>query len=242
MLILPAIDMKAGRCVRLFQGRADRETVFDDDPVAVASRWADEGAEYLHLVDLDGAFEGEPRHADVVKRIAAELDVPVEIGGGIRTRETVADYLDAGVDRVIVGTKALQSLEWLAEICEAFPRKIVVGIDARDGRVATHGWLEVSDVSAHDFADRLRGLALRAVVFTDIRRDGALRGANLEAVGRFAEVCEAPVIASGGVSTLEDVRALSRMPVEGAIIGRALYDGRIDLSEAISAGRGEGAE
>ena len=238
MIILPAIDMKGGRCVRLFQGRADHETVFGDDPAAAAMRWRDEGAEYLHLVDLDGAFEGEPRHADVVARIAREVGIPVEIGGGIRSRDTVAEYLAAGVDRVIVGTKALQSLEWLGALCEEFPERIVVGVDARDGRVATHGWVEVSDVSALDFARQLAGLGLRAVVFTDISRDGAMRGANLAAVSEFAEVCEAPVIASGGVSTIDDVRALAKAPVEGAIIGRALYDGSIDLADAIAAGKG----
>ena len=231
--------MKGGKCVRLVQGRADAETVFDDDPLAVARRWRDLGAEYLHLVDLDGAFEGEPRHRDTVARIVETTGLPAEIGGGIRTREAAADYLDLGVSRVIVGTKALQSREWLAELCGEFPARIAVGVDARDGRVATHGWVEVSEISALDFAGTLEGLALAAVIFTDIRRDGAMRGANLEATQQFAQACPAPVIASGGVTGLEDVRALAALRVEGAIIGRALYDGRIRLPEAMAAARQE---
>jgi phosphoribosylformimino-5-aminoimidazole carboxamide ribotide isomerase len=233
--------MKGGKCVRLFQGRADQETVFADDPVEAARRWAGLGAEYLHLVDLDGAFEGQPRHMDLVGRIVQATGLPVEVGGGIRAREHVAAYLGLGVDRVIVGTRALESLAWLESLCAEFPGRIAVGVDARDGRVATHGWVEVSDVPAVDFARTLGGLGIAAVIFTDISRDGAMRGANLEATCAFAEACPAPVIASGGVTTLDDVRALCRLPVVGAIIGRALYDGRIDLAGAMALARGESA-
>jgi len=230
--------MKGGKCVRLFQGRADQETVFGEDPVAVALKWRGQGAEYLHLVDLDGAFAGEPRHSDIVAAIVKQTGLPVEVGGGIRSRESVSAYLDAGVDRVIVGTKALQSPQWLRSLCREFPGRIAVGVDARDGRVATHGWVATSDVTAIDFARSLKGVGVRAVIFTDISRDGAMKGVNVEATRLFAEACEAPIIASGGVSSLEDVKALKALPIEGAVVGRAIYDGRLGLAEAIAAARG----
>jgi phosphoribosylformimino-5-aminoimidazole carboxamide ribotide isomerase len=235
MLILPAIDLKGGRAVRLIQGEAAKETVFSHDPVETALRWKEAGAQYLHVVDLDGAFEGEPMHFGTVAQIARETELPVEIGGGIRTRDTVERYLHAGIDRVIIGTRALESPEWLGRLCEEFPGRIAAGVDARDGKVAVRGWVETSEITALDLAARLSELPLRAVIFTDISRDGMLKGPAVESTRAFAETVKRPVIASGGVGSLDDVRALSRLPVEGMIIGRAIYTGAVDLRAAIEA-------
>lgn len=237
MLILPAIDLKGGRAVRLIQGEAAKETVFSNDPVEVAIRWKDAGAEYLHVVDLDGAFEGEPMHFGTVAQITRESGLPVEIGGGIRSRDTVERYLHAGIDRVIIGTRALESPEWLGKLCEEFPGRIAAGIDARSGKVAVRGWVETSEITALDLAERLSGIPLRAVIFTDISRDGMLIGPSIESTQAFAETIKRPVIASGGVGSIDDVRALCKLPIEGIIIGRALYTGSVDLREAIAAAR-----
>jgi phosphoribosylformimino-5-aminoimidazole carboxamide ribotide isomerase len=237
MLILPAIDLKGGRAVRLIQGEAAKETVFSHDPVEVALRWKEAGAEYLHVVDLDGAFEGEPMHFGTVAQIARESELPVEIGGGIRSRDTVERYLHAGIDRVIIGTRALESPEWLGRLCEEFPARVAAGVDARDGKVAVRGWVETSEITALDMAARLSEMPVRAVVFTDISRDGMLQGPAVESTRAFAETVKRPVIASGGVGSLEDVRALRQLPIEGIIIGRALYTGAVDLREAIEAAR-----
>ncbi len=238
MLILPAIDIRGGRAVRLIRGEASQETVFSPDPVEVALRWKEAGAEYIHVVDLDGAFEGEPMHFGTVAQIARESELPVEIGGGIRTRDTVDRYLRAGIDRVIIGTRALESPEWLGRLCEEFPGRIAAGVDARDGKVAVRGWVETSEITALELAETLSRLSLRAVIFTDISRDGMLGGPAVESTRAFAEVVKRPVIASGGVGSLEDVRALSRLPIEGIIIGRALYTGAVELSEAIKVAQG----
>lgn len=237
MLILPAIDLKDGRCVRLLRGEAETATVFSDDPVEMALQWRDQGAEYLHVVDLDGAFEGEPRHFGAVAQMARETGLPVEIGGGIRTRDRVLRYLNGGVDRVIIGTRALESPDWLARLAEEFPGKIAAGVDARDGRVAVRGWVETSEVTALDFARRLRGMPLAAVIFTDIARDGTLEGPAIESTRQFAETVQLPVIASGGVGNIEHVRQLARLPLAGIIIGRALYSGTVSLPEALAAAR-----
>jgi len=233
MLILPAIDLKDGRCVRLIRGEADKETVFSYDPVDAALRWRDQGAEYLHVVDLDGAFEGEPRHFGVVAQIVSESGLPVEVGGGIRTRDAIERYLNAGVDRAIVGTRALESPEWLREMCEDFPGRIAAGVDARDGRVAVRGWVEVSEITANDLAAQLGKMDLAAVVFTDISRDGTLQGPAIESTRAFIEASSLPVIASGGVGSIEDVRRLAALPILGVIIGRALYAGAVSLPDAI---------
>jgi len=238
MLILPAIDLKDGRCVRLLRGEASRETVFSHDPLDVALRWRDEGAEYLHVVDLDGAFEGEPRHFGTVAQIARESGLPVQVGGGIRTRDTVQRYLNAGVDRVVIGTRALESPEWLARLASEFPGRIAAGVDAREGRVAVRGWVETSEVTAMALARRLRGLPLGAIIYTDVNRDGSLEGPAVEATRALAEATDVPVIASGGVGTLEHVRELTRLPIAGIIIGRALYSGTISLREAIEVAAG----
>ncbi len=235
MLIFPAIDLRRGKCVRLLRGRPEEETVYFDDPVEVARHWQKLGAKFLHVVDLDGAFEGRPAQFELVKKIAESVGIPVEIGGGIRDRETVDAYLKAGLNRVILGTKALQSVEWLAELCQGYPGRIVAGVDARGGKVAVKGWLEVSEISTLDLAAKLRGAGLRAAVFTDIGRDGTLEGPNVEATREFAERIDAPVVASGGIGNLDHVRALARLPLEGIIIGRALYTNAVSLPEAIAA-------
>lgn len=237
MIIYPAIDLKDGRCVRLLRGEAARETVFSTDPVEVAAGFREAGAEYLHMVDLNGAFEGEPFHLGVVAEVVRETGLKVEIGGGIRTRDTVLRFLNAGVDRVIIGTRALESPDWLARLCEEFPGRIAAGVDARDGKVAVRGWVETSQMTALELADRLRGIALRAVIFTDISVDGTLQGPAIESTSAFAVRVKHPVVASGGVGNIEHVRALAQLPIEGIIIGRALYTGAVALAEALEVAR-----
>ncbi len=241
MLILPAIDLKEGRCVRLVRGEADQETVYAADPINVALRWREQGAEYLHVVDLDGAFEGEPRHFGVIAQIVRESGLPVEVGGGIRTRDTVERYLNAGVDRVIIGTRALESPEWLARLCDDFPGRVAAGVDARSGKVAVRGWVEDSHVEALDLAERLAEMGLAAVVFTDISRDGTLEGPAVESTRTFAAAVGRPVIASGGVGGIDDVRRLVQLPLAGIIVGKALYAKAVSLPEAIRIARGSNA-
>jgi len=238
MLIIPAIDLKGGWCVRLVQGDAAQGTVFSKDPVEVALRWRDEGAQYLHVVDLDGAFEGEPVHFGMIVQIAREGALPIEVGGGIRTRDSVARYLNAGVDRVILGTRALETPDWLAKLCEEFPGRIAAGVDAREGRVAVKGWAETTEVTALDLARRLSGIKLRAVIFTDISTDGTLAGPAIASTRAFAEAVGLPVIASGGVGGIEHVRQLAQLPIEGMIIGRALYEGSVRLTDALAVAAG----
>jgi len=250
MLIIPAIDLKDGQCVRLRQGRMDDSTVFGDDPVAVAGRWVDAGARRLHLVDLNGAFAGEPVNGEIVRAIARRYpDLPIQIGGGIRSAETIQAYLDAGVQWVIIGTKAVKEPAFVAEMCQRFPGHIIVGLDARDGKVATDGWAEVSEVDATDLAGRFANDGVSAIVYTDIARDGMMQGVNLDATLRLAESCGIPVIASGGVTNMDDVRRLAAVAhrgIAGAITGRAIYEGTLDLAEAQqwcdSAGREGGPE
>ncbi len=231
MQIYPAIDLRGGQCVRLRQGDYDQETVFGADPAAMAKRWVDEGATHLHLVDLDGARDGRPVNGHSVRAIAARCGVPCQLGGGLRTRAHVAEALGWGVARVIIGTRALQSPDWLARMCAEFPGKIVLGIDARGGRVATQGWLDVSDMPAIELARSLAGLPLAALVYTDISRDGMMQGANVEAMAEMVAAVPIPVIASGGVTTLEDIRRLAAAGLAGCIVGRALYEGRLSLRE-----------
>lgn len=241
MIILPAVDMRGGRCVRLLRGDYDRETIYGESPVEMARRWVGMGAEFLHLVDLDGARDGAPTQKDLVKEIARAVNIPVEIGGGIRERETIAEYVESGIKRVIVGTRALEDPDWLAAMCAEFPRRIVCGVDARDGKVAVRGWQSESDVEALAFVEeRLNGVGLRAVIFTDIATDGTLAGPNIESTRALCECSDTPVIASGGIGSIEHVAAVAALPVAGVIIGRALYTGDVDLPEAIRAGRGGG--
>jgi phosphoribosylformimino-5-aminoimidazole carboxamide ribotide isomerase len=232
--ILPAIDIRGGQCVRLRQGDYQQETVFGDDPAAMARRWVEQGATFLHLVDLDGAKEGRPVNGDSIQAIVQASGVPCQLGGGLRTEEQVATVLSWGVERVVLGTRALQSPEWFDALCQRFPGKVVLGIDAKDGQVATEGWLRVSNMTALDLARRFEGLPLAALVYTDIGRDGMMAGPNLAAMAEMVATVSRPVIASGGVTRLEDIAALGKIGVAGCIVGRALYEGRLNLKEIIA--------
>jgi len=236
VLIIPAIDLKDGECVRLLQGRMEDSTVFSDDPVAIAADWVAAGARRLHLVDLNGAFAGEPVNGGIVTAIAkAYPDLPIQIGGGIRSLETIQAYLDAGVQYVIIGTKAVKDPQFVFDACERFPGHIIVGLDAKDGKVAIDGWAEVTDVDVIDLAKQFKEAGVSAIVYTDISRDGMMQGVNVEATARLAEACGIEVIASGGVTDIEDVRALAKVAssgICGAITGRAIYEGTLDLKEA----------
>ena len=232
MKLIPAIDLRGGRCVRLRQGDYDRETIFDDDPAAPAERWVDEGAECLHLVDLDGARDGRPVNVDAVRRILDRVSVPCQLGGGVRDEATIATWLEAGIARVVIGTKALESPDWFRTMVKKYPDRLILGLDARDGRVATHGWLAESTVEAADLAAKLDDLPLGGIVFTDISRDGMLEGPNLAATEALARRVKNRVIASGGVGTLDDLARLAALPIWACIVGRALYEGRFRLSEA----------
>ncbi|MEQ8952820.1 MAG: 1-(5-phosphoribosyl)-5-[(5-phosphoribosylamino)methylideneamino]imidazole-4-carboxamide isomerase [Gammaproteobacteria bacterium] len=240
MLVIPAIDLKDGQCVRLRQGRMDESTVFSDDPVQMAGIWFAKGARRLHVVDLNGAFAGSPVNAEIVAAIAARYpDLPIQIGGGIRTLEHIKFYVDTGVSWVIIGTQAVKNPEFVREACAAFPGQIIVGIDAVDGMVATEGWAEVSDVPAIELAEKFADYGVTAIVYTDIRRDGMMRGVNLEATREMAEESPIPIIASGGVSKLADICDIKEIAesnfgsgVMGVITGRAIYEGALDLSLA----------
>ncbi|WP_435103158.1 1-(5-phosphoribosyl)-5-[(5-phosphoribosylamino)methylideneamino]imidazole-4-carboxamide isomerase [Arhodomonas sp. AD133] len=236
MLLIPAIDLKDGKCVRLRQGRMDDETVFSDDPVAMAGRWIEAGARRIHLVDLNGAVAGFPVNADIIGRIAeAYPDVELQVGGGIRSFDVIQTYLDVGVDYVIIGTQAVRRPAFVDDACDEFPGHIIVGLDAKDGMVATDGWEKVSTRTAAEMAQRFEAAGVEAIVFTDIGRDGMMRGVNAAATAALARSVNIPVIASGGVSTMDDVRALCDAAgdgIDGAIVGRALYEGSLDLAEA----------
>ncbi len=232
MQVIPAIDLRAGRCVRLRQGDYDRETVFGDDPAAMAARWESEGASRIHLVDLDGAREGCPVNIEAVRSILGRVTVPCQLGGGVRDEATIEAWLAAGLDRVIVGTRALQDPPWFRSMVSKYPGRLILGLDAKDGRVATGGWLEVSSVDAATLALQFDDLPLAGVIYTDIARDGMLEGPNLETTGALARRLKAPVTASGGVGRLEDLEAVAALPVAACIVGRALYEGRFGLSEA----------
>ena len=236
MLLIPAIDLKGGKCVRLRQGRMEDDTVFSDDPVAVAARWVGEGAKRLHLVDLDGAFAGKPVNADVIRAIAAAFpDVPIQVGGGIRDEETIEAYLAVGVQFVIIGTKAVNMPHFVGDVCTEFPGHIIVGLDAKDGKVAIDGWSKLSHHDVIDMAKHFERDGVEAIIYTDISRDGMMQGVNVEATRKLAQAITIPVIASGGVTNLDDLRALQAARedgIMGAILGRAIYEGTIDLAEA----------
>ena len=232
MHILPAVDIKGGKAVRLFQGRADNTTVYNDSPRAAAERWFEEGATFLHVVDLDGAFDGVSQNEAHILDIARNAPVPVEVGGGIRSLDKARRLIDGGVSRIIIGTKALEDRAFLDKLIAEMPGQVHVGIDAKDGQVAVRGWVEKSTVTAEDFLRELSGTSLGAIIYTDISRDGAMKGANIAAMRRATEITDVPIIASGGVTTLEDVRALSTLPLFGIIIGKALYEGTITLRDA----------
>jgi phosphoribosylformimino-5-aminoimidazole carboxamide ribotide isomerase len=244
MLIIPAIDLKDGRCVRLEQGVMATATVFSDDPGKTAAHWAGLGARRMHVVDLNGAFAGKPRNESAIKAIIAALDsdVPVQVGGGIRDLDTIERYLDDGVSYVIIGTAAVKNPGFLHEACDAFPGHIIVGLDAKDGKVATDGWSKLTGHDVVDLAKRFQDYGVEAVIHTDIGRDGMLRGVNLEATVKLAQALSIPVIASGGVTNLEDVKLLCAVESEGivgAITGRAIYEGRLDFAAAQKLADGE---
>lgn len=233
--VWPAIDLRDGKCVRLAQGDYDRQRVYDDDPVAVARRFADEGARRLHLVDLDGAKAGRPCNVEVVREIVREVPLDCELGGGIRDDQAVEMWLRAGLARIVLGTAALKSPDWFRDVCQHFPKRIVLGLDARDGRVATDGWMETSETEATELAGQLSTDRLAAIVYTDIATDGMLAGPNVEATSRLRRMVRVPVIASGGIRNAEDVRRLAEAGLEGCIIGRALYEKTITIGEALEA-------
>ncbi|MGC9194905.1 MAG: 1-(5-phosphoribosyl)-5-[(5-phosphoribosylamino)methylideneamino]imidazole-4-carboxamide isomerase [Syntrophobacteraceae bacterium] len=244
MIIFPAIDLKDGVCVRLRQGDPERATVYGTDPLAMAAHWADQGAQWLHLVDLDGAFSKEPVNHEIVLKIARSLSIPVEVGGGIRNLESIDRYICGGAARVIIGTAALREPKMLEEACRLYPGKIALGLDARQGLVAVEGWKESTRTDAVDLVMRFKDLELAAVIYTDIHRDGMQTGVNIEATRRLMEMTGMPVIASGGVSNLGDIEALlglSSSGLLGVITGRAIYEGTLDLREAIALARTAGA-
>lgn len=238
MDVIPAIDILGGRCVRLYQGDYERSQVFDENPVNVAKQWENEGAMRLHLVDLDGAKAGHPVNQDIIEAIIHAVGIPVQVGGGLRDRQSIGDLLAIGVNQVILGTVAVETPNLVAQVCEEFPEQIIVGIDARNGNVATRGWLETSEVNAVTLAQRMADLGVSRLIYTDIHRDGTLKGPNYSALREVAESTTIPIIASGGISSLTNLLsllALEPLGVSGAIIGRALYTGDISLKEAIKA-------
>jgi phosphoribosylformimino-5-aminoimidazole carboxamide ribotide isomerase len=234
MQVWPAIDLRGGKCVRLRQGDYGRETVYGDDPAEMALRWVAEGAEYLHLVDLDGARDGHWANREAVQRIVAAVNIPCELGGGIREEATIRELLDLGLARLVVGTKAQKEPEWFRDMCRKFPGKLAVGIDAKNGFVATDGWLETSSTSAAQLAKQYESEPVAAIIYTDIAKDGMLEGPNLEAMAEMQRSVNLPVIASGGVTSADDVRNLARVGMAGCIIGRSLYEGQLSLRDALA--------
>nr|WP_320114928.1 1-(5-phosphoribosyl)-5-[(5-phosphoribosylamino)methylideneamino]imidazole-4-carboxamide isomerase [uncultured Desulfuromonas sp.] len=237
MIVIPAIDLKNGACVRLEQGLMERDTVYSDDPGAQARIWQDQGGEMLHIVDLDGAFAGEPKNRHAIESIVKALDIPTELGGGIRDMETIECYLKLGVSRVILGTIAKENPQFVKEACKAFPGQIVVGIDAKEGLVAVRGWADVTEKKAIDLAREMEDFGVEAIIYTDIARDGMMQGPNLKETGDLAEAITIPVIASGGVSSLKDIENLLTIKdkgLAGVITGKAIYSGALDLREAVA--------
>lgn len=236
MLIIPAIDLKDGKCVRLRQGDMDQETVFSDDPVAVAGQWVEAGARRIHLVDLNGAFAGKPVNGEVIKAIAdAYPDVPLQVGGGIRDADTIQRYLDSGVSYVIIGTKAVTAPHFVNDICLEFPGHVIIGLDAKDGKVAIDGWSKLSKHDVVDMAKHFEQDGVEAIVYTDISRDGMMQGVNVDATVKLAQAINIPVIASGGITNINDIERLCEVTKEGitgAITGRAIYEGTLDFAEA----------
>jgi len=233
MEIIPAIDLKGGRCVRLYQGDYSRETIFSDNPVEVARHWQSLGAQRLHIIDLDGAAKGKPQHSLIIESIAHSVQVPLQLGGGLRSIDAIAQALDLGVARVIIGTAAIEDQTLVQEACRRFGNLIIVGIDARDGYVATRGWKEGTMVTAIELAWRMTHVGVGRFIYTDIARDGTLTEPNFDAIAELVKQVEVPVIAAGGISSIEHLERLSQIEVEGAIVGRALYTGNIDLKRAL---------
>lgn len=241
MIVIPAVDLKEGRCVRLSQGRMDQESVYSENPLQMAKHWESKGAERLHVVDLNGAVSGRPVHVSLIEEIARSVHIPIEVGGGIRDLETIEGYFTSGVYWVILGTAAFSNGDLLKEACRRFPGRIILGVDARGGKVAIRGWNETVPMTAVDLVKRCEGDGLSAVIFTDIERDGMSTGLNWEATSALARSTSIPVIASGGVSKIEDIEQLMKLEpdgVTGVVVGRALYTGRLDLEEAIGVTKG----
>lgn len=244
MNIIPAVDIKNGKCVRLLQGRMEAETIFSDDPAAMAKRWEDEGASLIHVVDLDGAIEKKPKNLLAIQKILQSVKADIQVGGGIRNMETIQMYIDLGVKRIIIGTEAIRNPDMVKEACRAFPHNIVVGIDARKGWVAVEGWTETTQTDAIDLAKQFEDCGVAAIHFTDIHRDGMQSGPNIEETRKLAKAVSIPVVASGGVSDLEDIRRLlplESVGVTGIITGRALYSGTLNLKDAIALAKGNSA-
>lgn len=241
MIVIPAIDLKEGKCVRLEQGLMEKDTVFSNNPGAQAREWQDQGAELLHIVDLDGAFAGQPKNREAIEAILKAITIPAQLGGGIRDLATIEAYLSLGLSRVIIGTAAQRNPELVRQACAQFPGRIVVGIDAKNGMVAVQGWAELTNVTAVDLAKRFEGFGVSAIIYTDIARDGMLQGPNLEATKGLAESISIPIIASGGVSSLKDIEnlmAIESSGVSGVITGKAVYTGAIRLNEAVALTKG----
>jgi len=236
MEVIPAVDIKGGKCVRLYQGDYNQETVFSEDPVAVALNWQVQGAGRLHVVDLDGAASGEPRNIAVVEAIVKQVGLPVQLGGGIRDEAAVAKLLAIGINRVILGTVAVEKPKLVERLCQKYGEAIVVGIDARDGRVATHGWKKGTEVAALTLGQSIAAAGVRRLIYTDIKRDGTLTEPGFEAIAEMVKGVKLPVIAAGGISALSHLRKLKELGVEGAIVGKALYTGDINLREALELG------
>lgn len=236
MEIIPAVDIKGGKCVRLYQGDYQKETVFSENPVDVAMDWKAQGAQRLHLIDLDGAAKGEPRNIAAVEAIVKRVNLPVQLGGGIRDQATVDRLLNTGIDRVILGTVVVENPELVKTLCRRYGKAIVVGIDARDGYVATRGWVQRTEIKALELGLQMRDLGVRRIIYTDIKRDGTLTGPGFEDIAEMVKGVQLPVIAAGGISKLNHLKKLKKLGVEGAILGKALYTGDINLKEALSLG------
>lgn len=243
MIIYPAIDLKEGQCVRLVQGKAENKTVYSSDPAAMACSFQEQGAEWLHIVDLDGAFQGRSGNRDAIARIARQITIPFQVGGGLRQLEDVENMLEIGASRVIIGTRAVTSPEFMGDLLRRFgAKKIVLGLDARDGMVAIEGWVEKSSLPVLDFAMKMHALGVETAIYTDVSRDGLLQGPNLESIQHMAERSGLKIIASGGVSSVENIKRLKAMEelgVSGAIIGKALYDGKLELKDALKTAKGD---
>lgn len=237
MIVIPAIDIKQGRCVRLLQGEMDKETVFSDDPPAMAQRWAAEGAELIHVVDLDGAIKKSPQNLDAIRRIVEQVTIPIQVGGGVRDEETIRMYFDIGVERVVIGSEAVNNPSLVEAACRTWPGRIVVGIDARNGMVAIEGWTQSTDVSAIELGKQFENAGVAAINFTDIERDGMRSGPNIEETRKLARAVNIDIVASGGVSSMDDIKNLAPLEADGVvgiITGRALYDGSLDLKTALA--------
>lgn len=234
MQIIPAVDIKNSKCVRLTQGKADTTIIYEEDPLKAALKWQEQGAQYLHIVDLDGAFTGEPVNFITVKNILSNIKIPAEIGGGIRTLETIKKYIDAGADRVILGTRITASTEFLRQAVNLYGDKIAVSIDASGGKIVVEGWVKITDIPAIDLAKKTKGIGVKTIIYTDIAVDGTLKGPNFKGIKELANAIKSGVIASGGISSIEDIQKIKKIKgVAGAIIGKALYTGKINLDEAL---------